>query len=78
MSRQRLRESSDDRAERIARESGCTFTHTCTFSYQAPGFYQRLGYEVFAVLDDYPDGIRQFFLKKRLSVDHPATAPANR
>lgn len=55
-------------AERIAREHGCTFAHTCTFSYQSPDFYQHLGYQVFGVLDDYPDGIRQFFLKKKLVV----------
>jgi GNAT superfamily N-acetyltransferase len=52
-------------AERIAKEHGCTFAHTCTFSYQNPAFYQAVGYSVFAVLDDYPDGIRQYFLKKR-------------
>ena len=53
-------------AERIARENGCTFAHTCTFTYQSPGFYQRAGYAVFAVLDDYPNGIKQYFMKKRL------------
>ncbi|WP_242069645.1 hypothetical protein [Paenibacillus dendritiformis] len=44
---------------------GCTFAHTSTFSYQSPHFYQQAGYEVFAILDDYPDGIQQFFLKKK-------------
>ncbi len=53
-------------AERIARDHGCTFAHTCTFTYQSPDFYQAMGYTVFAVLDDYPDNIKQFFLKKRL------------
>lgn len=53
-------------AERMARERGCTFTHTCTFSYQSPDFYRAMGYEVFGVLDDYPEGIKQFFLKKKL------------
>ena len=53
-------------AERIAKEHGCTFAHTCTFTYQNPVFYQAVGYSVFAVLDDYPDGIKQYFLKKRL------------
>ena len=53
-------------AERIAREHGCTFAHTCTFTYQAPDFYQHLGYRVFAVLDDYPEGIKEYFLKKKL------------
>ena len=53
-------------AEKIAREYGCTFAHTSTFSYQSPDFYQRAGYEIFAVIDDYPDGIEQYFLKKKL------------
>jgi ribosomal protein S18 acetylase RimI-like enzyme len=52
-------------AERIAKESGCKFVHTTTFSYQSPGFYQSRGYETFAILDEYLDGIKQYFLKKR-------------
>ncbi len=55
-----------DEAERIAREHGCTFAHTCTFSYQAPDFYQRNGYQIFGLLDDYPEGIIEYFLKKKL------------
>jgi GNAT superfamily N-acetyltransferase len=54
-------------AERIAKEHGCTFAHTCTFIYQAPDFYQAIGYTIFGVLDDYPNGIKQYFLKKRLA-----------
>lgn len=53
-------------AERIARENGCTFAHTCTFTYQSPNFYQAMGYTIFATLDDYPNGIKQIFLKKCL------------
>ena len=54
-------------AERIAKEQGCTFAHTCTFSYQSPDFYQAMGYTIFGELDDYPDGIKQYFLKKKLN-----------
>ena len=53
-------------AERIAKEHGCTFAHTCPFSYQNPAFYQAVGYPIFAMLDDYPNGLKQYFLKKRL------------
>lgn len=53
-------------AERIGKEMGCTFSHTSTFTYQSPDFYKRMGYEVFGILDDYPEGIKQFFLKKKL------------
>ncbi|WP_409995175.1 GNAT family N-acetyltransferase [Brevibacillus brevis] len=52
--------------ERLGKELGCIFAHTCTFSYQAPEFYKHMGYEVFGVNDEYPDGIKQFFLKKKL------------
>ena len=53
--------------ERAAAERGCRWAHLDTFSYQARPFYERHGYEVFAVLDDYPPGERRFYLKKRLS-----------
>ena len=53
-------------AESIARELGCSFAHTSTVSYQAPDFYQRNGYQIFGILDDYPEGIIQYFLKKKL------------
>jgi ribosomal protein S18 acetylase RimI-like enzyme len=52
-------------AERRAMERGCHSVWLDTFSFQAPGFYQKLGYEVFGVLD-YPPGHRRYFLKKRL------------
>jgi GNAT superfamily N-acetyltransferase len=55
-----------EEAERIAREHGCTFAHTTTFSYQAPAFYQRAGYTVLAAMDDYPEGITRYFLRKKL------------
>jgi hypothetical protein len=38
-----------------------------TYSFQAPGFYQRLGYEVFGVIHGYPRGYQKWFLKKRLA-----------
>ena len=52
--------------EEAARERGCTHAHLDTFSFQARPFYERLGYEVFGTLDDYPLGHRRFFLKKAL------------
>ena len=63
-------------AEKVAREKGCTFAHTCTFSYQSPDFYQAMGYDVFATLADYPNGIKQFFLKKALLPDSPPAREA--
>ncbi len=46
---------------------GCTNAHLDTFSFEARPFYERLGYELFAVLDDYPKGHSKYFLKKRLA-----------
>ncbi len=45
---------------------GCTNAHLDTFSFEARPFYERLGYETFAVLADYPEGHSKCFLKKRL------------
>ena len=52
--------------EVAARERGCAYAHLDTFSYQARPFYERLGYEVFAALEDYPPGHRRYFMKKTL------------
>ena len=53
--------------ERAARERGCTHAHLDTFSFQARPFYEKLGYEVFSTLDDYPPGHQRFFMKKALA-----------
>ncbi len=53
-------------AEREAVCRGCHFSHLDTFSYQAPDFYRRLGYEVFGVLEGYGGGHTRYFLKKPL------------
>lgn len=55
-----------DRIEAEALKLGCTNAHLETFSFEAPHFYERLGYEVFATLDDYPKGHSKIFLKKQL------------
>jgi hypothetical protein len=33
---------------------------------QAPGFYRQQGYELVCVIPDYPPGIKEFTLTKRL------------
>jgi GNAT superfamily N-acetyltransferase len=53
--------------ERVAAERGCAHAHLDTFSYQARPFYERLGYRVFGVLDDYPPGQQRFFMRKNLT-----------
>ena len=51
-------------AEARALERGCHSAWVDTFSFQAPGFYPKLGYEVFGELD-YPPH-KRIFLQKRL------------
>ena len=54
------------RAEQIAVERGCHSAHLDTMSFQALGFYLKLGYTVWGQLDDLPRGHRRIFLKKSL------------
>jgi len=53
-------------AEQEARRRGCTHMVLGSYSFQAPGFYQKLGYEVFAVLEDHPRGHQHYSLHKWL------------
>jgi len=53
-------------AERHAIERGCQGAFLGSFSFQARPFYEKLGYEVFGTLADYPPGHQLFFLRKRL------------
>ncbi|MBN1148623.1 MAG: GNAT family N-acetyltransferase [Anaerolineales bacterium] len=46
---------------------GCQNAHVDTYSFEARPFYERLGYELFATLEDYPRGYCKYFLKKRLA-----------
>ncbi len=50
-------------AEALAR--GCDAAWLDTF--QARGFYEKLGYRVFGTLDHYPRGHQRFFLTKPLT-----------
>jgi hypothetical protein len=53
--------------EAVAREKGCIGIHLDTFTFQAPGFYQKLGYAVLGEIANYPPGSSRFFLHKHLS-----------
>lgn len=54
-----------DQAEGIARANGCIGIWLDTYEFQARGFYEKLGFEVFGTLDDHPIGQKRFFLRKR-------------
>ena len=58
------------RLEAEALRLECAHAHVDTYSFEAKPFYERLGYEVFARLDDYPAGHCKYFLKKTLAAVH--------
>lgn len=64
------------RAERRAIELGCHSAWLDTFSFQAPEFYPRFGYEVFGIIDLPPDH-KRFFLYKQL-VARDSSSESNR
>lgn len=54
-------------AERVARvERGCGAARLETWDFQAPEFYRKRGYEVVCVIPDYPPGITEYTLTKKL------------
>jgi GNAT superfamily N-acetyltransferase len=54
-------------AEREAVRRDCHGAWLDTFEFQARGFYERLGYECFGELPNYPSGFSRFFMKKTLT-----------
>lgn len=53
-------------AEQVARRRGCVGAWLDTFSFQARGFYERLGYRVVVDRSDHPIGGERYILAKRL------------
>lgn len=45
---------------------GCTSAYVTTFDFQAPAFYQRLGFRIIGQLDDYPPGHTLYMLRHYL------------
>ena len=54
-------------AEQEAVRRGCHHARVNTYSFQAPGFYERCGYARVATLDDCPRGHRRHSYAKALA-----------
>lgn len=58
-----------EEAERIARGRGMNGMWVNTFDFQAAGFYERLGFARFGLLEKGADAAGQIFLKKRFTAE---------
>ena len=54
-------------AENAAIENGCHAAILDTMSFQAPAFYEKHGYVRVGVVDGYPGGAQQIFMRKELA-----------
>lgn len=55
------------KTEELAKKKKFRLILLDTFSFQAPDFYQKLGFQIVGVVEDHPKGHNQYFLEKRLS-----------
>jgi GNAT superfamily N-acetyltransferase len=63
-------------AEEEAIRRGCLGAWLDTFSFQARGFYERLGYRVFGTIENQPPGHARHFLQKPFGATAGGAAPA--
>lgn len=54
------------KAEELAREAGCISANTSSHSFQAPEFYQKIGYMIVGTLEGCPEGIKKLYFEKML------------
>ena len=55
------------KAEKTAMEKDCNGSYLYTYSFQAPAFYQKYGYKIFGVLENYYECHSKIYLKKKLN-----------
>ena len=53
-------------AESLARKAGKDLVYLNTYTFQAPGFYRKLGFRSIGRINDYPRGESRIFLVKIL------------
>ena len=52
------------KAEEVARNRGCRMSYVDTFDFQAKGFYEKLGYNVYGSMEGYLGKYTRFYLQK--------------
>jgi GNAT superfamily N-acetyltransferase len=52
--------------EQAGKERGARLALLDTFSFQAPGFYERLGYQTFGLIEGYGGHHAKHFMRKQL------------
>lgn len=55
-----------EQAEHEARQRGCRYARLATGNYQAPAFYQKLGYTLYGTLENCPPGETVLYFWKAL------------
>jgi GNAT superfamily N-acetyltransferase len=55
-----------ERAEALARSRGCRYARLATCDFNAPGFYEKLGYRLYGTLANCPPGETVFYYWKEL------------
>ena len=53
-------------AEKAAKERGCSGIDLDTMSFQAPGFYEKLGFNKMGEIANYKQGIKRIYYSKEL------------
>ena len=56
-----------DEALAEARRRGCTYAFVLSFDFQAPAFYERVGFSPVATIEDWPLGHQHVILRKSLA-----------
>lgn len=63
-----------EQAEKEAANRGCHFAYVDTFSFQAQGFYHKLGYREYGELSGFVHKYTRYFLSKKLPPQLTSTA----
>lgn len=53
-------------AEKEAKNRNCRFISLDTFSFQAPEFYEKLGFKKIGTESDFPKGFEKYYYRKKI------------